>query len=141
MSRNVFVCLSPVQKFLPNRLYLSLDGDGKNLLLYRVLQNSRPFNFIPPEFKVCVKIWQTLFILRNAFSDYKIKRTKQAIASRRVFLKHQYLWVYTYRIIWCPAPIHGRYLFENHHYISAFFFQFVTYSSFGSIALRNDELF
>ena len=56
MSRNVFVCLSPVQKFLPNRLYLSLDGDGKNLLLYRVLQNSRPFNFIPPEFKVCVKI-------------------------------------------------------------------------------------
>ena len=44
MSRNVFVCLSLVQKFLPNRLYLSLDSDGKKLLLCRMLQNSRPFN-------------------------------------------------------------------------------------------------
>ena len=49
--------------------------------------------------------------------------------------------MYTYRIIWCPAPIHGRYLFGKHYYISAFFLQFVTYSNFGSITLRNDELF
>ena len=42
--RDGFVRLSLLQKFLLIRLHLSLDGDGKKLLLHRMLLNSRPCN-------------------------------------------------------------------------------------------------